>query len=238
MNSAIREKIKKTGRHYPVSRLIIQPAIMIWLLLKLCFSARYRSERFYALFYKKSLCQPSTFTKENRYPVLFELAKKHQVNKFSTILSFGCSTGEEVFTLNTCFPEALITGVDINKWAIRKAKQSNNNKDKLRFHLPDFLSGLSDGYFDIVFALGVLQSSVNRKRGIIKSSRRFTFMKFEHNLIELDRLLKAGGLLIIDNTDYDFRETRLFEKYTLLDVKSNIKRNRPVFDRNNLVSPE
>src|SRR6185436_431998 len=72
--------------------------------------------------------QLTSTTSPDRYPELFTEAAKacrQQTDGFTTILSYGCSTGEECFSLNKYFKKAKIIGVDINKLNLKKAIQKN-----------------------------------------------------------------------------------------------------------------
>lgn len=57
-----------------------------------------------------NLHQTTPLTKHNRYPKVFKAVSEILAGtKEPTILSFGCSTGEEVFSLREYFPDALIS---------------------------------------------------------------------------------------------------------------------------------
>ena len=61
------------------------------------------------------LFQPYPLTFADRYPVLFKLARERIGDGADRrILSFGCSTGEEVWSLRRYFQEAEIVGIDIS----------------------------------------------------------------------------------------------------------------------------
>ncbi|GEM_PF-3630399 len=63
--------------------------------------------------------QYSTVTADNRYPRIFAFVRDQLADRDRPrVLSFGCSTGEEVFSLRRYMPAADITGIDINPWAI------------------------------------------------------------------------------------------------------------------------
>src|SRR5277367_5474893 len=59
--------------------------------------------------------QPYYFTLPDRYPWLFGFAATRIGSRPDLrILSFGCSRGEEVFSLRKYFPSAAVKGIDIN----------------------------------------------------------------------------------------------------------------------------
>src|SRR5687767_8594892 len=87
---------------------------------------RYGRSHFFLVFRKlvKEQHQLTSVTATDRYPELFTEVRSvvHDKRNLS-ILSFGCSTGEECFTMQSYFPNARITGVDINKSNLRKANR-------------------------------------------------------------------------------------------------------------------
>src|ERR1700730_17895603 len=59
--------------------------------------------------------QPYNFTLPDRYPWLFRFAAAELAERqHPRILSFGCSRGEEPFTLRRYFPTAQINGIDVD----------------------------------------------------------------------------------------------------------------------------
>lgn len=99
----------------------------------------------------ESYLQLSNQTKENRFPKIFARAKELKPDA-KRILSFGCSTGEECFTLAETFPEAEIVGIDISNYSIQKARADNKFKDRVFFH--DEIG--ATGKYDLVTSLMVL----------------------------------------------------------------------------------
>ena len=81
---------------------------------KTLIDSRYRNLQLMRIRRPRGLFQPYATTVERRYPHIFEFVRIKLGNHPARILSFGCSTGEEVFTLRKCFPAATIKGIDIN----------------------------------------------------------------------------------------------------------------------------
>ena len=75
--------------------------------------------------------QLTSTTRSDRYPELFTEAKiaMMALKKPFSILSFGCSTGEECFTMKSYFPDSKIIGVDINRGNLRKATSRSTGND-------------------------------------------------------------------------------------------------------------
>src|SRR5437763_1804045 len=88
----------------------------------------------------RNLFQVNNYTLANRYPVLFRLARERLgTGPDVRLLSFGCATGEEVFTLRGYFPGAWIKGLDINPHNIAVCRQrlAENPDAKIHFELAD-----------------------------------------------------------------------------------------------------
>ncbi|MCE7993518.1 MAG: class I SAM-dependent methyltransferase [Roseivirga sp.] len=214
-------------------RLIYHICLGLFLLFRFFTKAGYRSELYYGFRYVKRYHQRSSFTLLNRYPRLFTICQHFfEGRKQLRILSFGCSTGEEVESLGGHFPEAHITGTDINKRSIRIARTKYGSETK------NFIHSLSSGFqklenFDMVFCCAVFQSTANRTSHNNQISD-WAFEQFEASLQMLDQKLSKGGLLVIDHCDFRFVDTSCAEKYETLDVANNrIQRDRPTYDRHN-----
>ncbi|HSH67985.1 MAG TPA: methyltransferase domain-containing protein, partial [Bacteroidia bacterium] len=177
--------------------------------------------------------QFSTYTKKNRYPELFNECKKFFRNRTDLkILSFGCSTGEEVESLGLFLTDASITGVDINKYCIQQCNKKYKHPLWNFIHVSS-AEFLNSANYDAVFCLAVFQHPENRYKKN-NSSKKYPFSKFEDQLEGLDKKLKPGGLLFIDHSDFSFLQTRVSKKYTVLKTAPNrILRNRPSFDSTN-----
>ena len=60
--------------------------------------------------------QPFNDTQHDRYPFIFDFVQTQLgTDRNLNILSYGCSTGDEVFSLRQYFPHATIKGLDINR---------------------------------------------------------------------------------------------------------------------------
>ncbi|MGB9153846.1 MAG: hypothetical protein WCD70_12270 [Alphaproteobacteria bacterium] len=79
--------------------------------------------------YKIDVHQTDNTTQHNRYPEIF--ARTAEVFKErgmvpNRLLSFGCSSGEEVMTLaETYFPSSQIVGVDVAQSFVDAAQEKN-----------------------------------------------------------------------------------------------------------------
>jgi hypothetical protein len=165
--------------------------------------------------------QISDTTEANRYPEIFSYVSTITAEPtanlaFSkkSILSFGCSSGEECHTLRNYFSDAHITGYDIFEKNVIQAIKCNTDKNM------DFYSkweALQGTHFDIVFAMTVLCRSphtYNKK----DCSGIYTFAQFEKQIALLDTLLNENGLLVIYNANFLFTDTETAASYKPLKI--------------------
>ena len=146
------------------------------------------------------LLQPNHYTEYDRYPTLFRaIAELPDLDPRARILSFGCSTGEEVATLREYFPRATIVGCDINTAALREAQPRYAERD-VSFVTPETLT--SAERFDAIFCMAVLQRRAACYGDIQDCSRVFPFAVFAAQLERLDALVRPGGILIAHLTNF------------------------------------
>ena len=220
-----------------VKLLIYRIFKVIWIGVKISGNGRFRSETFTGKFFGKEVYQRVTFTISNRYPLIFRMCADCFLNQNisnPSILSFGCSTGEEVFTIGEYLPHAKITGVDINSWCIRQCLKVNRNPNF------SFLNRNSKKFenatllFDAIFCMAVFQRTENRTERNNQIAQGHTFEQFEKEIDVLDVKLKVDGLLIIDHSDFSFTDTVCVLRYNPLEFdKNRLIRERPLYDKNN-----
>jgi SAM-dependent methyltransferase len=191
---------------------------------------RLRAEYLTRLRFGEAHFQGSTFTCEDRYPLLFAQCRERLGSSPDAhILSFGCSTGEEVFTLARYLPAARITGVDLNRWCLRVCRRRNRSPliDFLHAQSPEFAQ-LND--LDVIFCLAVFQRTENSEAQGGALAHGFHFQQFQRAIELLDRKLKPGGLLFLDQADFRFADTSASAHYQPLDFAGNERqRLRPLF---------
>lgn len=111
------------------------------------------------------------------------------------ILSFGCSSGDELFTIREFFPDASIVGCDVDPARVDIAKRRTSGWATVFVATP---SAIRDtGPFDIVVANSVLMDS-SRQNGVDAQA----WLDIVSLLTEA---LAAGGLLQIINSNIAFR---------------------------------
>ena len=84
----------------------------------------------------RGVFQPFNNTQRDRYPQVFSFVQS-VLGRDSPIkiLSYGCSTGEEVFSLRQYFPDAVIKGIDINPVNIAVCRRMKSPDANISFTL-------------------------------------------------------------------------------------------------------
>lgn len=149
------------------------------------------------------LFQPFPDTLNDRYPALFDaLAKRLADIPSPRILSFGCSSGEEVRALRLRLPQARITGVDLNPRALAKARRAD----------PDPLSSYRStadpaDCYDAILALAVFRHGALEAERPDDCSAILPFAQVDQAITALDACLVSGGWLAINNSHFRFADT-------------------------------
>lgn len=143
--------------------------------------------------------QTSTDTAVDRYPELFDLIAKLKPQA-ERILSFGCSSGEELQSLSSRFPSAEIVGAEINARARRLARRLNRGNRCIRVVRPNGI----EGSFDVIFALAVLQREPHKIAAMDVSDLTpfYPFARFDEGVSKLVRSLRPRGILCVDHAHY------------------------------------
>ena len=200
----------------------------------LCTNREFRAMFFIKTFNSKKVHQTTPLTCMNRYPVIFSACRDYFKDKEDIkILSYGCSTGEEVVTLRQYFPNANIVGAEINKNSL-KVCRSRKLDDKITFIKSTPKEIRKKGLYDVIFCMAVLQRTPDkiREEGITSLKDIYPFEKFEKQIIELDSYLKDGGLMVIHFSQYSFTDTKVSSKYTPVGDYNQNDYNTSVFDKN------
>jgi hypothetical protein len=197
-------------------------------------SGEHRSVVLLKLFDRERVHQTTPRTWMNRYPEIFSTCRTYFAGHTNLkILSYGCSTGEEVITLRKYFPSAIITGAEINR---RSLAMCRNHKidDRIAFIHSEHTKIAQCGPFDAIFCMAVLQRTPHTiiDQGITNLKHIYPFEKFDHQVAEFDALLKKGGLLIIRHTQYRFSDASVASKYVALETGRHDVDDGPKFGKN------
>lgn len=147
-------------------------------------------------------------TSLDRYPVVFDRAASllHDAGITNPrVLSIGCSTGEECFSITQYVSNATVFGIDTNKRSVALAKRRYGN-NKILFETKQSLQDFpSDGY-DLVMANAVL-CRWPETRSLQYIGELYSFAKFEELLGHLTRLTRSNGLLMVAESNYRVADT-------------------------------
>jgi SAM-dependent methyltransferase len=235
------KRILRTGRasRNPAVRLGIGVFDFMRGLARAATSREYRSVLLLRWLKSGQVHQTTPLTLMDRYPETFK-ACRDLVGGDSEIriLSFGCSTGEEVLTLRRYFPRAFITGAEINPRSLALCRRLKVD-DRISFVESDLPTLEKLGHFDLISCMAVLQRTPHfvRDRGLKSLKKLYPFEKFDRQVSELDGLLKKGGLFIMDNAQYLFTHASVAGKYETVEGIRSVNED-PRFDRNSLVLEE
>jgi SAM-dependent methyltransferase len=181
--------------------------------------------------------QPYNFTLPDRYPWLFQFAAARlQDRPQPRILSFGCSRGEEPFTLHSYFPTAQIKGIDVDPDNIAACVERARARDArdMTFTAAANTAGEPAESFDAVFCLAVLCLGDLTTSGARRSDPYLYFDRFEVIVTDFGRCLKPGGLLLLHTANFRFCDTAVARSFdTVLQAKPEQMAPDVVFDRDN-----
>ena len=188
-------------------------------------------------FHSKRTHQTTATTCLNRYPQIFSACKKYFGDREKIrILSFGCSTGEEVITLQNYFPNAVIIGAEINKNSLAICRKLDLGES---VHFIDSSPQKIDEFapYDAIFCMAVFQRTPGMiaDKKITDIKRIYPFEKFENQVVELDKYLNKSGLLIIHMSQYDFSDTVLAPNYEAYGDYNQNYYGSFVFDRDSKI---
>jgi methyltransferase family protein len=169
---------------------------------------------------------PQTF--DERYPALFDLAVS-LAPAAARILSFGCSTGEELIALRRRFERAEIVGVEINPRSRAIARRRVAADPRTAVVAPNAMTGS----FDVIFALAVLQREPHKiaEMGVTDLSRHYPFARFDAAVRDLVGRLREGGLLCVAHTHYRVEDSTVADR--LAPVSQSALLDEPLFGADN-----
>lgn len=210
-------------------------------LVKLC-NPRYRNALRLLRERPEGLFQHWSVTWDDRYPSIFAYVREQLAGVGEPrLLSFGCSTGEELFTLRRYFPSARIAGIDINPWNVTMARKRlrRSGERNIRIIQAGSPAGEPDGVFDAIFCMAVFRSGNLNIGDHPRCDHLLRFADFERAVADLDRTLKPGGYLAIVYTNFRFADTAVAAGYVpvfALD-RSEQRRDTPLYGPDNRKLP-
>ncbi len=179
-------------------------------LRRLATEPRYISEWTMRLWRPSGAFQPFNHTVPNRYPVIFRLAAEAVSGTVAPrILSFGCSVGDELFSLRSYFPDAFITGIDINRWnvALCRIRLARARDRRLRVAVGSSTVNEAAESYDAIFCMAVLRHGALGADGVERSDPLLSFADFARQTSDFARCLRPGGLLVLRHSNFRFSDT-------------------------------
>jgi SAM-dependent methyltransferase len=177
---------------------------------RLATDRHYRRTKWLAWFGGRQVFQPFATTCEDRYPRIFACARERLGDGPGlSLLSVGCSTGEELVTLRRYFPGAAITGIDINPAAIAIAcrKVAGLPGPAIRLETRSCVASEVDEGYDAIFCMAVFRDGRLGHSRPARCDRYLDFADFDAMAAALARVLKPGGLLAIRHSNFRFCDT-------------------------------
>ena len=186
--------------------------------------------------HRRASFSPTTHTRPDRYPWLFGFAAAALRDRPQLrILSFGCSRGEEVFSLRRYFPTAQVKGVDINARNIARAVAlpvADKTLAAIRFETAASTVNEPAESYDAIFCLAVLCLGDLTIYGAQRSDPALRFEDFARTVADFARCLKPGGLLVLHTTNYRFCDTPTAAQFdTVLEAEPAQLAPDVLFDR-------
>jgi len=158
-----------------------------------------------------TLFQVSPYTEEERYPELFDALADRLTNMTEPkILSFGCSTGEEVRAIRKRLPDAWITGIDANLRNIALARKADRHPRSAYVHATRIAP---EEKFDAILAMAVFRRGILERERPESCAAELPFLRFVSGVGMLDAALKPGGWLAIWNAQFRFCDTAISGHY-------------------------
>lgn len=186
----------------------------------------------------RALFQPDNDTLPNRYPRLFGfVASRLGARSGLNILSYGCSSGEEVFSLREYFPAAVIKGIDINAGSIALCRKRLKRKPdaRLSFAVAGSTAAEPAASYDAIFCMAVLRHGRLDMPGITRCDYLLRFEDFARTVADFARCLKPGGLLVIRYSNFrlcDAPTSATFEPVLAMELPKTAKKI-PIFGPDN-----
>ena len=163
-----------------------------------------RSELATRLLFARHIHQDVTLTCPNRYPRLFGEARDLLAAiPAPTILSFGCSGGDEVLSLQDYMPEANVIGAELNRARLRQCRRLPPHPRRSFIHsIPATIA--AHGPYDAIFCMAVL---TRRPHTVEATGRRnirdfYPFALFADTVTFLTSQVRDSGLLVVEHTMY------------------------------------
>ncbi len=185
--------------------------------------------------------QPYAHTLPDRYPWLFDFAEAALADREAPrILSFGCSRGDEVFSLRRRLPGATIKGLDIDPANIGacRIRAPHDGDERITFAVASSVEAEPAEAYDAIFCLAVLCHGDLTISGARRSGPLMRFADFERAVTGFARCLGPGGYLFLHTTNFRFHDTPTAANFdVVLKAAPEQMAPDPFFDRSGRLLP-
>ncbi len=177
------------------------------------------------------LLQPEAQTCAARYPAIFAfLARDLAGLARPRVLSWGCSTGEELLSLRAALPGAEIVGVEINPRSLRKAARRVAHDAGITLRLAGDPAALVGEMFDAVLCLAVLRHARLQDEAPARCSAVLPFARAERFVTALAALVRPQGLLALWNVHFRLADMAVADAFAVvLDLPRGVHANQPLY---------
>ncbi len=162
-----------------------------------------------------NLFQPSATTLPDRYPDAFAYVRDRITSSNPRILSFGCSSGEELLSVLSHVPHGQVRGIDVNPLAVRAAQaliRRAGVTNRVSVRLAGDAQGEEPGSCDAIFAMAVFRHGSLGARPPT-CDRYLRFADFDRTVTGLAAALRPGGLLVIRHANFRFKDCRVAREF-------------------------
>lgn len=202
-------RIMMVRKEIPVRRSIASPVKWISAARRVLLDSRARSEWWTRLTAAAEIHQDVTFTLLDRYPGVFAAAQAAiGAEGAHRLLSFGCSSGEEVLTLRAYFPHASVVGAELNRAQLAACRRLPADP-RIAF-IESTADGIAArGPYDAIFCMAVLQRRAHsvERAGLTDISRVYPFARFDEQVDFLVAQLRPGGVLVTEHCHYRIEDS-------------------------------
>jgi len=203
-------------------------------------SGRARSELWTRWRYGGAVHQDVSLSFPDRYAALFALTQRLLAGRSAPrILSYGCAAGEEVVSLRSYFPDAVLVGAEINPVLLRACRQLP--ADGQRHFVGSTPAQIAaHGPYDAIFAMAVFTRRPHEidARGMANIAAHYPFEHFAAGIRMLAEQLAPGGLLIVEHALYRVEDAIDDLPLEPVVVEGNARAKHPRFDRDgNRIEP-
>jgi hypothetical protein len=186
----------------------------------------------------ENLFQPHNDTSFNRYPEALRFLRSRIDDDAGThLMSFGCSTGDEVFTIRHYFPASTITGIDISTGNIRicRQRQRAEGDGRMQFKTAGRADAEPSESYDAVLCMAVLRHGDLSELQPQSCARHLSFAAFESTCAELAQCVRSGGYLAIEHSNFRFGDTPSADQFdvALRRPQLPVDLRTPQYDRQN-----